>query len=244
MSCTSRVGVGCVAEDSDLAVLSRTMSILPLSEIRCLPQDQGVRTSGFLHTIASGPGSHLPPLERRARREAIRAMRLECDHSPNRASTLLLCEQASPLPLTARVNGRWSRAISRLLAPSLDRKLAQGHSPESHQLLAARAQVLVSPLERQALAHRWADLLAQTRRSPVPRNPRAPINRDSLVANEPAIRALLDLLVAQTPGQSRGIAMLSWLLSDGSGPLYNRPRSDELSGALLDATALLGSSAL
>jgi hypothetical protein len=64
------------------------------------------------------------------------------------------------------------------------------------------------------------------------------------LANEPAIRALLDLLVAQTPGHSRGIAMLSWLLSDGSGPLYNRQRSRELGAALLHATALLDSSAL
>ena len=134
--------------------------------------------------------------------------------------------------------------MSRMLASALDYKLAEGRSPESHLLLAARARVLVSPVERQKLAHRWADLLAQARRSPVPRNPRAPINRNSLLANEPAVRVLLDLLAAQTPGHIRGIAMSSWLLSDGAGPLYNRQSSKDLRGALLDATTLLGSSAL
>jgi hypothetical protein len=111
-------------------------------------------------------------------------------------------------------------------------------------LLAARAQVLVSPVRRQTLAHCWADLLRQARMPPRPRDPRTPINRDNIVVNEPEIRALLDVLVAPTPGHVRGIAMLSWLLSDGAGPLYNRERSNELRGVLLEATALLDSSAI
>ena len=134
--------------------------------------------------------------------------------------------------------------ISRVRASSLDRRLAEGCSPESHPLLAARAQVLVTPVERQRLAHLWADLVAQAQRPPVLRVPRAPINRDSILANEPGIRELLDLLVAPTPGQVRGIALLSWLLSDGAGPLYNRQRSKDLRGALQEATTLLDSSAI
>jgi hypothetical protein len=133
---------------------------------------------------------------------------------------------------------------SQLLAPSLDRKLAEGRSPETHLLLAARAQVLVSPVKRQTLAYRWADLLGHARRAPGPRDPRTPINRDGILANEPEIRALLDALVAPTPGHVRGIAMLSWLLSDGNGPLYNRRCSDQLRGVVLAATALLDSSAM
>ncbi len=64
------------------------------------------------------------------------------------------------------------------------------------------------------------------------------------MANEPDIRALLGLLVAPMPGQVRGIALLSSLLSDGAGPLYNRQCSKDLRGALLEATTLLDSSAI
>jgi hypothetical protein len=203
-----------------------------------------VTTSRLLQTIAHGPASHLQPVERRERRDAIRSLRLLSDGSPSRAGTLLLYEQDFPYCLTARLNTRWLRAISRLRAPSLDRRLAEGRPPESDPLLAARAQVLVTPAERQKLAHLWADLMAQARKPPGLRVPRAPINRDSILANEPAIRALLALLVAAMPGQLRGIALMSSLLSDGAGPLYSRRCSEDLRGVLLEATTLLGSSAI
>jgi hypothetical protein len=220
------------------------MSILPLSEITRVPEDRGVTSSRFLQSIASGPSGHLSPAERRQRREAIRSRRGQSDSSLLRAPTLLLFERAFPHRLTTRVNGRWSRALSRLLAASLDRKLAEGRSPESHLLLAARAQVLASPVERQMLAHQWTDLLARARTPPGLRSPRASINRTGIAANEPAIRALLTTLVAPMPGHARGIATLSWLLSDGTGPLYDPRRSAELRQALEEATALLESSGI
>ena len=228
-----------------LAGSSRTVSILPLSKGNGLPHDRRVTTSRFLQTIARGPTSHLQPVERQVRRDAIRSLRLQSEGSMNRAETLLLYERDFPHPLTAQCNTRWVRAISRLCAASLDRRLAEGRAPESHRLLAARAQVLVSPVERQKLAHQWADLVAQARRSPGLRAPRAPINRESILANEPGIRALVGLLVEPGPGHVRGIARLSSLLSDGTGPLYNRQCSkDDLRGALLEATVVLGSSAI
>jgi hypothetical protein len=55
---------------------------------------------------------------------------------------------------------------------------------------------------------------------------------------------MVGLLVQPTPGHVRGIALLSSLLSDGTGPLYNRRCSTDLGGALLEATALLGSSVI
>jgi hypothetical protein len=66
-----------------------------------------------------------------------------------------------------------------------------------------------------------------------------PINRNSILSNEPDIRTLLAVLVARTPGHVRGIALLSWLLSDGTGPVYNRNRADELAGLLREVSALL-----
>jgi hypothetical protein len=151
---------------------------------------------------------------------------------------VLLGEQEPPYRLTVRVNSRWTRALSRMLARSLDRKLAEGRSPESHRLLAARAQVLVSPVERLALAHRWADLLMYARRPPNPRNPRVPTNREILLASEPVIRAILELMVMPTPGHVSGIAKLSWLLSDGTGPVYNRGTAAELAEVLHDVACL------
>ncbi len=228
-----------LGETPELAGSSRTMSILPLSETSCLAHHWGVTTSTILQRFASGPNSHLTAVERRQRREAIRSLRLQTDGSARRPKTLLLIERSFPHRLTPRLNRRWSRAVSRLLAPALDRKLAEGRSPESHLLLAARSQVLVSPVKRRTLAQNWADLLAQARTPTGPRDPRAPINRNSILSHESDIRALLAGLAAPTAGHVRGIALLSWLLADGTGPLYNRHPADELAGLLREATALL-----
>ncbi len=217
-----------------LAGLLRMMSILPLWELTWLAHDQWVTTSRFLQTIASGPSSHLQPEDRRERRETIRSLSMRSDRPATGAPTLLVYERTTPHRLTTRSNRQWSRVISQLLAPSLDRKLAEGRAPETHLLLAARAQVLVSPVMRQTsriLLGRSPGTCPRGR--PGPRDPRTPINRDSILASEPEIRALLGVLVAPTPGHVRGIAMLSRLLSDGRGPLYHHRGSDELRGVLL-----------
>jgi hypothetical protein len=243
MLCTSRSRVrGRLGEAGELAGLSRTVSILPLSKVVRLPHDRGVTTSSILQTIVRGPTSHLQPAERRARRHALRYLRLQSGGPQNRPTTLLLYEH--PHRLTARCNTRWFRAISRVCATSLDRRLADGRAPESHRLLAARAQLLVTPVERQKLAYLWDDLVTQARKSTGLRVPRVPINRESILANEPDIRAIIGLLVEPTPGHVRGIALLSSLLSDGTGPLYNRRCSADLRGALLDAITLLASSVM
>jgi hypothetical protein len=220
------------------------MSILPLSETSCLAHHWGVTISPIIQRIASGPNSHLTAVERRQRREALRSLRIQTDGSAHRPKTVLLYERSFPHRLIPRLTSRWSRAVARLLAPALDRKLAEGRAPESHLLLAARSQVLVSPVKRCALALDWADLLAQARTPTGPRHPRVPINRNSILSNEPDIRALLAVLVARTPGHARGIALMSWLLTDGTGPVYNRRRADELGGLLREATALLDCSVI
>jgi hypothetical protein len=130
------------------------------------------------------------------------------------------------------------------LGPWLDRRLAEGSAPESRLLLAARAQDLVSPAKRLSLAHEWTDLLAQARLPPSPRDPRVPINRETIVASEPEIRVLLEMLVETKPHHVRGVAVMSSLLTDGAGPVYNRKRSSELHGVLMEVSALFMSSAL
>src|SRR5665647_824050 len=48
---------------------------------------------------------------------------------------------------------------ARLFGGSLDRRLAEGESPATSRLLATRAQLIVSPSQRQALAQSWLLLL-------------------------------------------------------------------------------------
>jgi hypothetical protein len=185
----------------------------------------------------------VPRPERRERRKAIRSLRAQSTGAGTRAEILLLCPGDAPR-LEVRSNRSWSRVLSRLLAPSLDRRIADGHSPESSLLLAARAGTLVSPAKRRTLAFDWADLLTRAQAPRGPRDPRPPVNRESILANESEIRRLIDMLVSPTPGRVRGIAMLSSLMSDGAGPLYNPHCSDALRGALLETVALLDPSAL
>jgi hypothetical protein len=205
---------------------------------------QKVTTSRFLKTMVRGPGGHLQPTERRERRAAISTLRRRTDGAPQwSAPTLLVFEDAYPHQLKTRRSTRWSRVMCRLFATLLDRQLAEGRAPESHPLLAARARTLVTPAERQKLAYSWVDLLAKARRPPSPSPRRIPINRSGILANEPNILILLNLLVAPTPGNVRGIALMSSLLADGSGPLYRVcDRPADLGGTLLEANALLGSS--
>ncbi len=156
-----------------------------------------------------------------------------------RGQTLLLLDPDDPQQLTARSNRRWGRLVARLLAPSLDRQLAQGRSSESSRLLAVRAHLLVSPAVRHALARNWEDLLVRARTPPVPRDPRVPINRHSIVASEPEIREIGHALLAPLPVAARGVAMASRLLSDGRGPLYDRRRSADVSSAVRSVIAEL-----
>jgi hypothetical protein len=222
-----------------LAGLSRTMSIMPLSLADVCTHDGLVTTAGFFRVIAHDSTGEERRSDRRQRRQARRSMRLQPEGPSTGPTTLLLIDPHDPQQLTARFNRRWARLFARLLASSLDRQLAQGRSPESNRLLAARAQVLVSPTMRRALAQNWANLLVQARIPPVVRDPRVPLNRDYIIAREPDIQQMLNALLAPLPAQARGAAMASWLLSDGTGPLYDRRRSADLGIALRESIAQL-----
>ena len=158
-------------------------------------------------------------------------------------SILLLIDPVHPQQLTGRSNRRWSRLAARLLATSLDSRLAQGRSSESNRLLAARAQALVSPTGRDELARGWRDLLVQVRRPAVGRDPHVRLNRDWVIACEPDIQAMVGALLAPLPIPARGAAMASWLLSDGAGPVFNRRCQGDLGAAVRDVIAELDATA-
>ena len=125
-------------------------------------------------------------------------------------------------PLILRPCRLADRLLARAFGASLDRELAGGRSPEASRLLAARAQDIVSPRRRQALAGNWGHLLGAAHRTRGRRNPAVPVRGDRITAAEPAIRELIRLLATPAPIPARGVAMAIVLLTDGTGPVYRR----------------------
>jgi hypothetical protein len=214
------------------------MSILPLSGTAADIHHGGMTPSG-LDRIMVGSGTSERRIDRRQRLQTFRSTRLQQEETTTRPSTLLVIDPGNRQQLTARRNRWWTRLGARLLASYLDRQLAQGRPPEETRLLGARAQVLVSPVMRFTLAEMWSDTLEQVRRPPVMRNPRVPMNRDSIIASGQEIQTMIEALLAPAPVSVRGPAMVSWLLSDGAGPLYDRRRSADVADALREAIAQL-----
>jgi hypothetical protein len=118
------------------------------------------------------------------------------------------------------------------LAASLDRRLAEGRPPESSLLLAARAQALVSPALRETYAGFWQHLSRRAALLPSTRTLRGPFNREAIGACAGPMAEVHRELAAKAPVSARGVAMVSRLLADGTGPLYDR----RVGPAQLDAT--------
>jgi hypothetical protein len=137
--------------------------------------------------------------------------------------------------------------LARVLGASLDQRLAEGTAPESSRLLAARAQDIVRLPRRVAMAENWDRLVRVARRSargPAVPRPRAlggaiPVCADLIVAAEPAIRELIAHLLVPLPVPARGVAMADVLLTDATGPVYNRRSPVPLAAALDAASAQL-----
>ena len=154
-------------------------------------------------------------------------------------ASLLLIDPRHPHGLIARANHRWVRMVVRLLGSNLDAQLARGRPPESSRFLAARAQILVSPTGRRALAQDWANLLERAGEPPPPRSPRVSLNRPAIVRSESKIREMLALLARPLPISARGAAAASLLLSDGTGPLYRHHGPSDLGRSLTEVMARL-----
>lgn len=135
----------------------------------------------------------------------------------------------------------WHRLLARVLASSLDRQLAAGRPPRSSHALTVRAREIVSPAARRALAQRWANVLDQAARRPVPRSPRAPLRRGAVITAAEDLQQMISVLTSGLPINARSAAMASWLLRDGTGPLYNHHSPIELGTIVRDATKRMGS---
>ena len=140
---------------------------------------------------------------------------------------------------TRRNSRGFRRPLVALLAPVLDSRLAAGRSPESDGLLAARAERLVSVSTRRRLVQRWEKMVGLAHAAPRPRSPHAPLCRGRIVDAMGDVRVMLNALSTPFPVSARAVAMASRLLSDGTGPLYNRSCAVPLSTALREVTAQL-----
>lgn len=147
-------------------------------------------------------------------------------------ATLLLTDRRDPRCVISERSHPHSRLFARLRAWRLDRALAAGVSADSSTGLSLRAQELIGPAARGELARRIRSVIAQAKRPAAPRNFSVPICRRKVLAAEATLEAVADRLLADGPIDARGVAQVTLLLSDGTGPLYNRPGASDLKPVL------------
>ncbi len=111
---------------------------------------------------------------------------------------------------------RFTRVIAAARTGQLNAALAAGADPSGCAQLAAHAAMLSSPRVRAAIA----DELDQLTAADAGGRWRVRPNRRAMFASAATIKAISILLLETTPVYARGIAMLSELLRDGTGPLY------------------------
>jgi hypothetical protein len=131
----------------------------------------------------------------------------------------------------------WSvRMRARLWADRYDRQIEDGVTPAPGSPLAVHAARLVSPREREDLAHtlRLVTYDADGGHFTV----RAPVQADAVHRGEGVINAVCERLADPFPVRARGMARLRILLSDGRGPLY-RSGKGTLTAAMRGVLAAL-----
>lgn len=134
-------------------------------------------------------------------------------------------------PLALHPSGRAERVRAQMSSASLDGQLAAGVPPESSRLLATRARDIVSLPRRQELARDWEHLL-RVALGGQPAQAARRVRAAPIAEEGPAIRELAERLGAPLPVGARGVAMATVLLTDATGPVYNRRSRDTLATAL------------
>jgi hypothetical protein len=115
--------------------------------------------------------------------------------------------------------GRLARLAARARSGSLDRELIAGADIAGSEQLAARAARLTAPSTRATIADGLEGLIGAAQGPK--RRWSAVGRRDHLLANSEEIGELVTLLRGEIPLRAHGIAILSELLSDGTGPAYH-----------------------
>jgi hypothetical protein len=149
--------------------------------------------------------------------------------------------------LTLRRLSPWDQLLAHCLAARLDRDLADGARPESSAPLAARAMQLTSMAFRRELAASLRRMMVMAGRpvaaaqayraagrSPgLAGPPRVPVYRPRISEFTSGLAELADGLVASGPVSAQGVAIVTRLLADGTGPCYRKTSRDDL-GAIIE----------
>ena len=118
---------------------------------------------------------------------------------------------------------RWA-LLTRIKAATgratLDRRLAHGTDPSATQEMACRAGVLHRGRVRHALADGLEHVVLEAEHPDHRFSAAVPVARDEVLAARDELLRVAGLLRAEPPGGVRGIAEVSLLLTDGSGPLF------------------------
>jgi hypothetical protein len=118
--------------------------------------------------------------------------------------------------------------LARLLAPVLDRRLADGVDPADGPLLVARAAQLARPRARRGTAAHWEWVLDEVRMRPKPLTHAVPVRTQQVADAAPELLGLVMRLRDELPVSPVGVAQARRLLVDATGPLFDRsaPRGD------------------
>jgi hypothetical protein len=143
----------------------------------------------------------------------------------------------------------WHQILARSQAARLDRALAEGASPEAGASLAARAAQLTSTEFRHDLAAGLRRILVaagEPAAAPashlslrVSRTPRVPLGTRRISQSASLLAELANRLLEPGPVPVRGVAMVTQLLADGTGPLYRQAADGDLGGMVARASAAL-----
>jgi hypothetical protein len=117
----------------------------------------------------------------------------------------------------------------------LDRGLASGLSPDSSAALSLRAHTLIGARARAVLARSLRNLVEDAQRPLQPLSLGLPICRRKILRSRNTLEKLAERLVSRDPLDVAGVAKVRLLLSDGCGPVYDRPGADDLEPALQEA---------
>lgn len=154
---------------------------------------------------------------------------------------LLLLEERTDA-LVVRSARPWELVKAGLCTQHLDEELARGASPDATGPLALRAQTLARESFRRGLARSARQILAEAvRPAPARRalGPAVPVCRDRVRASAAELAELIEALQLPGPVPVRGVAQVSVLLGDGSGPLYYHGSQDDLRARLAEAAGAL-----
>ena len=151
---------------------------------------------------------------------------------------LLVTELPGTCPVP-RNPGLWDRMMAHVRAFTLDRDLARGASPDATVQLSLRARRLTGMRERRVLARAIRRFVEQAGLPVGQRWPPVPVCWDLVRASATEFEFLADRLARQEPVSARGVAQVSMLVHDGSGPLYWRGSTDALAARVHQAVTAL-----